>query len=173
VSEFEHTIDIRHLPAGQVLVCAGEAERAALAARFGLIALTRLEARVRFTLEGAAVYVTGQMLADVVQACAVSGEDLPVAIAEPVALRFVPAAPGPIGDVEVEIDGASADEIEFGGTRFDLGEALAQGLALAIDPFAKGPGAAEARQRAGLGDDRTGGAFAALAALRRPAGGSE
>ena len=39
------------------------------------------------------------------------------------------------------------DEIGYSGTIFDIGEAVAQSLALAIDPFATGPQAEAARHR--------------------------
>ena len=48
----------------------------------------------------------------------------------------------------------------------DLGEAIAQSLALAVDPFATGPGAEQARKEAGLMDEGAAGPFAALAALK-------
>ena len=49
----------------------------------------------------------------------------------------------------------------------DPGEAVAQSLALAIDPFAEGPGAEEARRRAGILSESAAGPFAALAALKK------
>ena len=51
--------------------------------------------------------------------------------------------------------------------QLDVGEAVAQSLALAIDPFAVGPDAERARQQAGLLDEGQAGPFAALAALKR------
>ena len=50
---------------------------------------------------------------------------------------------------------------------FDLGEAVAQDLALAIDPYAVGPGAERARKEAGLLDEAAAGPFAALEALKK------
>ena len=70
-------------------------------------------------------------------------------------------------DDEIELDDAACDEIEYEGTAFDLGEAVAQTLALAIDPFAEGPNAEAARKAAGLSDESSSGPFAALAALRK------
>ena len=59
------------------------------------------------------------------------------------------------------------DEIPFEGHVFDLGEAVAQSLALAIDPYAVGPNAEQARKDAGIGDEAASGPFAALAALKK------
>jgi hypothetical protein len=66
----------------------------------------------------------------------------------------------------VELEADDCDEIEFDGTQFDLGEALAQSLALAIDPFLTGPGAEEARRKAGIIDAEASGPFAALKGLK-------
>jgi hypothetical protein len=48
------------------------------------------------------------------------------------------------------------------GGRFDLGEALAQTLGLAIDPYLEGPNAEEARRKAGLMDPSETSPFSAL-----------
>jgi len=58
------------------------------------------------------------------------------------------------------------DEIEYTGTHIDLGEAVAQSLALAIDPFLTGPNADAARKSAGIGTPEDNGAFAALKGLK-------
>lgn len=163
MSEFSRLFDAARLPSGEQLLAASEAECAALAKRFGLVALKRLEARVMLAADGPTVRATGLLEAHVIQSCAVSGEDLPARIAEPVALHFVPALP-PSAE-EVELDAADLDQIEMDGTRFDLGEAIAQGMALGIDPYAEGPRAAEARRKAGILNESEGGAFAALKGL--------
>ena len=100
------------------------------------------------------------------QSCAISGEDLPVAIDEPVELRFVPEET-PNAE-EVELEESELDEIPYDGRLFDLGEAVAQSLALAIDPYAVGPEAERTRKEAGLADEAASGPFAALAALKKP-----
>ena len=87
--------------------------------------------------------------------------------ADIIALRFVPLGSIAHSDDEIELDDAACDEIEYEGTAFDLGEAVAQTLALAIDPFAEGPNAEAARKAAGLSDESSSGPFAALAALRK------
>lgn len=164
MSEFSRMVDLRAIGAAPLKLAASAEECAALAKRFGLVAVNRFEAEVVLDTEGAAVTANGSLAADIVQSCAVSGEDLPVALAEPVALRFVPAEAATAE--EIELEAGELDEIPFEGTAFDLGEALAQGLALAIDPFATGPGAEEARRKAGIASEGAGGAFAGLAALK-------
>jgi uncharacterized metal-binding protein YceD (DUF177 family) len=142
-------------------------ERVALARRFELVAVERLTAEVLLERQGDTVAAQGRLRANIVQSCAVSAEDLAVAIDEPIAFRFVPAVGDHPPDEEVELDAEACDEIEYTGTSFDLGEAVAQSLGLAIDPFATGPGADEARVAAGLGDPGEG-PFAVLAKLKKP-----
>jgi uncharacterized metal-binding protein YceD (DUF177 family) len=163
--ELSRPIDLRQILAKPVAIEATEAERAALARRFALVRIDRLEAEARLEVDGAAVNATGRLRATIVQSCAISGEDLPVAIDEPLALRFVPEKP--VAEDELELDERALDEIPFEGHAFDLGEAVAQSLALAIDPYAVGPTAERVRKEAGLLDEAAAGPFAALAALRK------
>ncbi len=144
-------IKARPLPAGAVVIEASEAERAALALRFGLGAVESLRAEVVLDAKPRAIRATGRLKAAILQPCAISGEDFPVTIDEPVDLRFVeenqrPAAEGE----EIELEADDCDEIAFTGEMFDLGEAVAQTLGLAIDPYAEGPDADAARAAAGI-----------------------
>lgn len=154
-------------------IVADEGERAALAERFGLSAISLFSAEITLEAKGNVILATGTLTASIEQPCAVSGEDFTVAIHEPVDLRFVRESTlkaTEIGDGEIEIDLAAddSDEIEYSGDAIDLGEALAQTLGLAIDPYAEGPGAEEARQKAGItGDHAPSGPLAeALKALK-------
>lgn len=167
MNEFElsRPIDLRQIIDKPVAIKATEAERAALARRFAVVRVDRLEADVALDVDGEAVNAKGRLRAAVVQSCAVSGEDLPVTIDEPFALRFVPETES--AATEVELEARELDEIPYSGTAFDLGEAVAQSLALAIDPYAVGPNAERARKEAGLLDQAAAGPFAALAALKK------
>jgi uncharacterized metal-binding protein YceD (DUF177 family) len=156
------------LPGSVVELEASEAERAALSKRFGLVRIDRMTAAIELIREAAGASATGRLKADIVQSCATSGEDLAVSIDDPVKLHFVPARAASAPDEEIELEAGELDEIEFTGSLFDLGEELAQTLALAIDPYAVGPTAEEARHKAGLLDKDTSGPFAALAALKKP-----
>jgi len=166
-AEFSRLIDLRQIGQKPVLIEANETERRRLAGRFGIPAIESLAAEVSLEASGAKVDATGRLRAGIVQACAISGEDFAVEIDEPMALRFVPLGSIAHSDDEIELDDAACDEIEYEGTAFDLGEAVAQTLALAIDPFAEGPNAEAARKAAGLSDESSSGPFAALAALRK------
>lgn len=163
--EFSRPIDRRHLTARPIRLEATAEERQALAKRFGLIAIHRLEAEVELVADGEAVNARGRLGADIVQSCAISGDPLPVTLDEPIALRFVPERA--TEEEEVELEESELDEIPFSGSVFDLGEAVAQSLSLAIDPYATGPNAEQARRDAGLGDEAASGPFAALAALKK------
>lgn len=165
MSEFSRMIDLRGIGNAPVLLEASTEECAALAERFGLVAVHSFSAEVTLVPEGARVSADGRIRAAIVQSCAISGEDLAVAIDEPIHLVFVPAEVATRPE-EIELEAEDLDEIEYTGTAFDLGEALAQGLSLAIDPFATGPEAERARQEAGLGGEALSGPFAALAALK-------
>lgn len=165
-NEFSHMIDTRFLNAAPVRLAASPPQCAALAARFGLVAVHALNAVVALEADGKVIKASGRLTADVVQACAVSGEDLPVLIDEPVAMRFVPAGAAAHPDAEIELAAEDCDEIEFTGHTFDLGEEMAQAMAVALDPYAVGPQAEEARRKAGLLAESASGPFAALAALK-------
>jgi len=164
-SEFSRIIDLRQIGTAPVVLAANEAERRALAERFSLVSVDQLEAELTLIADGKTVTARGRLVAKWVQPCAISGEDLPQAVNEPLVLRFVPPSTGFAADEEFEITAEDCDEIEYEGTGFDLGEAVAQSLGLAVDPFAEGPDADKARKAAGIVSEEAAGPFAALAAL--------
>ena len=164
--EFSRLIDIRGLPDGVLTLAADAGERVALAKRIGVEAIERFEAEISLVRGGSTIDVTGRIAADVIQMCAISNEPFATTVDEPLALRFVPETAPSAAEIELEIDSEASDEIPYTGTQFDLGEELAQSLALAIDPYATGPDAERVRQGAGLGNAANSGPFAALAALR-------
>ena len=164
--ELSRTFDLRSLPRGPVEIHASPDERQALARRFGVVAINSLRAVVELEPQGAEVSATGHLWATLVQSCAVSGEDLAVRLEEPFTVRFTPALTAAASEEEVELAAEDLDAMEYDGTTIDVGEAVAQSLALAIDPFAVGPQAEAARKAAGLGEPNASGPFSALAALR-------
>lgn len=165
--EFSRELDVRQVEGKHVQLAASAAECTALALRFGVVRIERLNADLDLVRLGEAVEAQGKLDAALVQTCAVSGEDFPVAICEPLFFRFVPASSDHHADEEIELAAGDCDEIDYSGTMIDLGEAVAQSLALAIDPFAEGPGADEARRRAGIVSEGEAGPFAALASLKK------
>lgn len=161
--EFSRVIDLRQCDGRTIELIANAAERARLAERFEIVGIDELKATLSLARSGDEVQATGRLTASLVQACAVSAEDLPANVAEPLALRFVAVRTTDLPDEDIEIDSDDPDEIEYSGTAIDFGEAVAQSLALAIDPFAAGPEAAAARERLRAESDSP---FAALAALK-------
>ncbi|MEM8725520.1 MAG: DUF177 domain-containing protein, partial [Pseudomonadota bacterium] len=121
--EFSRMIKVRPLPADPIVIEASEVERSALAARFALTSVDSLRAEVSLEAEKNAIRATGSLQAAIVQICAVSGEDFPVAIAEPVDLRFVeestlPTSQTEDGEIEIDLSAGDGDEIEYSGDKF-------------------------------------------------------
>ena len=159
--EFSRPVNLARLPpeGREERLAATPAECAALARRFAIPAVNRLEAVLLLRPEpGGIATVAGRLAAEVVQDCVVSLEPVTQAVEEVVVLRIVPAGHEPSDDPD------GPDEIEVLGDSVDLGEALAEQLSLALDPYPRAPGAATPGEDAG---DAPAGPFAALAALRR------
>lgn len=164
--EFSRPERLDSIGAGEraVAVAADPAERAALARRFDLRSIERLEASVTVRRDGGAVLVAGRVTGAVTQACSVTGDPLPAAIDEPLRLRFVDDDEAA---EEVELTEDSADTLPIEGGAVDLGEAVAQTLLLALDPFPRGPNAEAALAKAGVLSEGEAGPFAKLAGLRK------
>ncbi|WP_420824991.1 YceD family protein [Sphingomonas corticis] len=148
-----------------VAIAATPEERAALAQRFGLVAIERLEASFAIRREAAGIAARGRVEAAVVQACAVTGEPLTQAIDEPVSLLFV--EPGAGGEDEVELAADALDTVEITGGGIDLGEAAAETVALALDPYSRSPAAAAALREAGVLSEEDARPLGALAGLKQ------
>jgi uncharacterized metal-binding protein YceD (DUF177 family) len=114
--------------------------------------------------DAAGIVARGAVRAEVVQSCVVTDDALPVSIDEPVALRFV-AGDEPEGD-EIELDEDALDTMGFDGAAIDLGEAAAETMALALDPFPRGPNAAAALREAGVISEEEAKPLGALAGLK-------
>lgn len=166
-SEYSHLIDLRQITDAPLVLEPDADARRRLAGRFGIPSIPAMQATVQLTRDGERVTATGRLNGDVIQACRVSAEEFLVKIDEPLHLRFVPPGGETIPDEEIELTAEDCDEIVYEGTAFDLGEAVAQTLALAIEPFAEGPNADAFRAEYGLGEESLSGPFAALAALKK------
>lgn len=139
-------------------------ERRRLAGRFGLLGVDRLEARFALRREGAAILASGSVAADVTQACSITGEPLSAGVDEAVDLRFVDDLVG--DDEEVELSTDALDTLPIEGGTIDLGEAAAETMALALDPFPRAPGTEEALRKAGVVSEDEVERFNAFAALK-------
>ena len=167
-AEFSRPLELGGAAPIAFRIAAGPVERAALAARFGLVGLDRLEAEGTFARHGGAAWRLDAVLrADVVQTCVVTLEPFAQALAERFAVVYAPAERA--GDAAIDLAEDAPEPLPTDG-RLDVGEAVAQQLALALDPFPRRPGAAlpPAATEAWTGP------FAALAPKpgREPGGGA-
>lgn len=160
--------------AGARRIEADAAEREALAARFGLASLGALSAELTIEPVAGGAAVAGRVLAEVEQPCVVTGEPVAARIDEPFAVRFIDSehfARVAEADEEVEIAADDLDVLPIEHGIIDLGELVAQTLALALPPYPRAAGADAAGRAEGVIDDaaakRASGPFAALAGLRR------
>jgi uncharacterized metal-binding protein YceD (DUF177 family) len=147
---------------------ADESERAALARRFDLVCIDSLQARFAVRREAAGIFAKGHVTARVTQSCTVTGDPLSVAIDEEAAIRF-------LSDVtpeaeEIELGETECDTIFYTGSAIDLGEAAAETMALALDPYPRGPNAESALRDAGVLSEEQAGPFGALAGLKAKLG---
>lgn len=135
------------------------AECAALADRMSLPAVHALSCTFHLIREGRdKVYARGHLRARVIQTCVVTLDDFEAELEEVFQVRFVPS-----GEESDDLDPDSDDEIPFEGNAIDLGEAAAEQLGLALDPYPRMPGVAlEA-----LEDEAEPHPFSRLAGLKR------
>jgi len=139
-------------------------ERAALAKRFDLIGIERLTGKFTIRRDAAGIIAEGRVTAAVIQACSITGDPLPATVDEPVALRFV--AEEDAGQDEVELGDSDIDVIPHDGGTIDLGEVAAETMALALDPFPRGPNAEVVLKEAGVLSEEQAGPFGVLAGLK-------
>ncbi len=181
--EFSRPIPRERL-GGQVFVeevSATSLERAALARRFRLLGIDMLRATAKIEpADGPAglLRLSGHLNAEVSQACVVTLEPVTSRIEAEFTLLYslepglvpAPADTEGAGVAEVVIDPEAEEPpepIEPGG--LDLGEVVAQQLAVALDPYPRAPGAAVEDVPGALWSAETGpqGSFAVLDALKR------
>lgn len=159
--ELSRLVQPAQVPSGgqTIRVEATEAERAALARRLRIPALRALAATLELRpAHGGRVRATGRMRAEVAQTCVVTLEDFPQTVAEDLDWLLLPPGEAPNEDPYAE----GPDEVESDAAGADLGEALAQALSLALDPYPRKPGA----ELPEVASDAAANPFAALAKLR-------
>jgi uncharacterized metal-binding protein YceD (DUF177 family) len=164
--EFSRERRLDQIGEGETIVeiSAEPGECAALAARFGLLDIESLNARYAIRSDTTGIRATGHLSARVTQACVASHEPVPATVEEDFDIRFLPEAEP--GADEVELSEDECDTVFYSGSAIDLGEAAAETLALALDPFPRSPDAEAVLKAAGvLGEDEAG-PFSGLAALR-------
>lgn len=170
--EFSRIVDCGRLSAAASTheIEADAGEREALARRFGLDRLDGLKARVLLNRTAdRRVTVSGSFLADLAQFCVVSLEPVPEYIEESFNLVFASEpeeATGP-EDFAFTLDDDDWPEPLLDGT-IDIGEAVAQLLALALEPYPRAPGVELESQDIGASvGEAEANPFAVLAELKK------
>jgi len=166
--DFAHRLPLNQIRDGErIELSADEAERARVAERLGLISLARLEAHTSLERKGEMVRAKGRIKASLCQSCAITGDPVDAHVDEPFDVYFLPEPTAGSSDEEVELVGADCDVVFHDGSAIDLGGAIADTLALGLDPYPRSAGAEAALKEAGVLSEAEAGPFAALAKLKR------
>ena len=164
---FDYRLRVDRIRDGErVELAADESERAAVAARLGLQSLACLQAHATLTRKGALVEAEGRIVASLSQNCVVTGDPVPAHVDEAFDLMFMPEPQGSRSDEEIELGPADCDVVFYEGGTIDLGSAIADTLALSLDPYPRSAGAEAALKEAGILTEAEAGPFAALARLK-------
>lgn len=161
--ELRRPVLLEHIGAAgmDVTVEADPTECAALAARMQVPAVHALTCSFHLVRErGDRVTALGHLRARITQACIVSMEEFQTDLEEVFRVTFVPA-----GEETDVIDPEADDDLPYEGNAIDVGEAAAEQLGLAIDPYPRMPGAALPEGEADV--ESAPQPFAALRALRK------
>jgi len=118
-----------------VTVEATPQERVALADRFGICEVRSLRADVEIRPMASGFMLTGRMKAEVVQTCVISSQPVEQTVEEDLQLRFSPDVEVGGEEEEVELAEGDLDVLPMEGDVMDVGEAVAETLALALDPY--------------------------------------
>ncbi len=174
VNDFGHRLTLDRIRDGDRLDLVADAEeRAEVAARLDLASIDRLDAHAVLRRDGTTVHCTGRVKASLEQRCVATGEPLAVRVDEAFDLRFVPELKTAGGDEEFELAADDLDTLFHDGQAIDLGAAIADSLALALDPYPRSANAGAALKQAGVISEEEAGPFAALAALKERMAGKD
>ena len=171
--EFSRAVPVESLEDGETVIDieADADERAALARRFGLLALDSLTAKVGLTpVDGGLVRVHGALAAKVTQACVVTLEPVTTRVETSFERLYGADDPEEADGLITDTDSEESPE-PFTHGAVDVGDAVAEQLALELDPFPRATGAAfdsfsSASKSVGDDDTGDGGSFAVLARLK-------
>lgn len=168
MSDFSHRVALDLIRDGDTVdLDSSDAERLSIASRLGLDSLDRLEAHVALHRDKDMIVATGRVRASLTQSCVATGEPVASDVDEPFEIRFVPEPGGGLDEEEVELAESDCDIVFHDGSAIDLGAAVADTLALAIDPYPRSAGAEAALREAGVMSESEAGPFAVLAQLRK------
>jgi uncharacterized metal-binding protein YceD (DUF177 family) len=165
---FAHHLRLDQIRDGERLdLVADAAERQAVAERLALGGLDRFDAHVTLSRTGAVVRAEGRIVAALEQSCVVTGEPVSAHIDEAFAIQFMPEPREAAPDDEIELGEEDCDVVFYDGAAIDLGSAIADTLALSIDPYPRSAGAEAALRDAGVLTEEQASPFAALATLKK------
>ncbi len=165
---FGHRVALDRIGRGERIdLVAGESERAAIADRLGLLSLQRLEAHATLDRDGGTIRARGRLRSSLEQSCVATGEPVAEHVDEPFEVLFLPEPKEGEADEEIELAAEDCDIVFYDGAAIDLGTAIADTLALSIDPWPRSAGAESALRDAGVLSEAEAGPFAALAKLKK------
>ena len=168
MSDFAHHLPLNQIRDGERIdLAADDAERGRIAERIGLRSLDRLDAHATMERKGEIVRVRGRLKAALCQSCVVTDEPVDAHVDEAFDIVFLPEPKAGTPDEEIELGEADCDTVFHDGSAIDLGSAIADTLALSIDPYPRSAGAEAALKEAGVLTEAEAGPFAALAKLKR------
>ena len=166
--DFCHCLALDRIRDGErIELVASDSERDAIAQRLGLASLGRLDANAMLEREGPRVRATGRVRAVLEQCCVATGEPVAEHLDEPFELLFLPGPEGHGPDEEIELAAEDCDTIFHDGSSIDLGTAIADTLALAMNPFPRSPDAEAVLGEAGVISEEQASPFAVLARLKK------
>ncbi|QJB70451.1 YceD family protein [Parasphingorhabdus halotolerans] len=150
---------------GEIIANADECTK--LANRFDLPKVSSLVAEYELVSDGEKIKAYGLLKVQLTQFCAISGQPFPVNIREEFQIAFVKKqAEALTPEAEIELASEDCDVMEFQNAQIDIGEAVAQSLYLALDPYPRGPDAEKIAKQQGLKSEEEAGPFGALSALK-------
>jgi uncharacterized metal-binding protein YceD (DUF177 family) len=165
---FAHQLRLDRIRDGERLdLVADDFERSSIAERLGLGALGRLEAHVTLSKNGQLVRAEGRIAATLDQNCVVTGEPVAAHVDQPFALLFMPGPDVCRPDEEIELGEKDCDTVFYDGAAIDLGSAIADTLALSLDPYPRSASADASLKEAGVLSEEQASPFAVLARLKK------
>ena len=166
--DFAHRLPLNQIRDGERIdLIADDGERKLIADRLDLRGLDRLEAHATLERKGAIVRARGRLKASLCQSCVVTNEPVDAHADEAFDIYFLPEPKTDSPDEEVELVESDCDVVFHDRAAIDLGSAIADTLALALDPYPRSASAEAALKEAGVLSEAEAGPFAALAKLKR------
>lgn len=167
MQDFAHRLTLDRIGDGdRIDLVADEAERDVIAKRLGLLSLQKLEAHATVERDGGRIRTRGRLRASLEQGCIATGEPVAEHVDEPFDIIFLPEPASGRPDQEIELAGEDCDVVFYDSESIDLGAAIADTLALSMNPYPRSAGADAALREAGVITEEQASPFAALAQLK-------